>query len=394
MKKSIFLKAFVLSAFVLFIAKNSDADTLLGVESDMSLWWTVYEESENGILQMGSEDSAAQAASGFNIKMGRLIFDLEDTERKIGGFTQIRFEERLAILDLYGYWKPIKYFNLYLGQMKVPSTYEVLSSDANLDFISRTQLSENLTDWSLSRSPYYSTFYGNRSDYRDVGGAIRGSIGPKSNPMLLRYFLMMSNGLGANLYIGGDESKEYIYSNDFGNYFYGARIDVSPIKWLTVGGHYSRNYHENMLFNDQKTVFDLDRYSWSGDIRFDTKYVRATGMYGAGQINDDYFQAGLSNLDYSGWEAKLMGRIWKDKLEAGVRYDTYVTEQEESDNPTTYENLTYGLNIIPWPDVRIQINYMTKNMKNDIEPDIDDNIFYINFQYRFRVNNIIGSKNE
>jgi len=387
------IRATIVFAALFFLVFHSAAyaRNVLDVETNMSLWWTVWEDTENGARAPYTSEEAAQAASGFNLKQGRVILRFEDTDNKLGGYAQIRLEERTAILDLYGMWEPFSFFKLYLGQMKVPSTYEVLTSDAELDFISRTTLSENITDWSLSRALYFNALYGIRSYLRDTGIAVKGTVGPESNRELFSYFLMMSNGLGANSYIGGDESKEFLYSNDFGNYFYGARLDVSPIKWLKVGGHYSRNYHENVLFNDQKTVFDINRWSWSADARVDTRYFRLAGMYGAGQIDDDYLDSGLMHLVYSGWEAKGLVRLWKDRVECGVRYDTYTFEQDESDNVTDRNNWTFGLNVMPVPAMRIQVNYMIKDTENDYEEDIDDNIFYINFQYRLGVRKIIGS---
>ena len=75
---------FVVSICLFCMAQSADARNTLDVETDMSLWWVVYEESENGIIQAGSLDEAAQATSGFNIKQGRVVFYYEDTGHNIG----------------------------------------------------------------------------------------------------------------------------------------------------------------------------------------------------------------------------------------------------------------------------------------------------------------------
>ena len=361
----------------------SHADNLK-FEGDMSLWWNIYEENENGIIQPRTGKPAADVASGFNLKQGRVSLNYEDEKKLLGAKFQLRLEERVAMLDVYGIWHPVEFFNLYLGQMKVPSTYEALTADTDLDFISRSTLAQNLTDWSLSRSPYYSAFYGNRSYNRDLGIGIKGKFGIASNPSLASYFLMVGNGLGANLFIGGKESKEFIFSNNFGDYFYGARLDISPLKWLSLGGHCSRNKHDNMLFNDEKTVFDLDRYSWSIDSRLDLWRVRCVAMYGAGKVDDDYFYTAQEDLKYLGYEAKILVWLIDNRLQFGVRYDTYTHKYLESGISTDQNNLTFGVNFMPMIGMRIQLNYVFKKTENKIEPDLDDNILFLNFQYSFK----------
>jgi hypothetical protein len=355
----------------------------LDIEGSMSLWWNIYEENENGIRQARTQKPAADVASGFNLKQGRVSLNYEDTKRPIGARIQIRLEERIAILDGYGIWRPTRFLHLYLGQMKVPSTYETLISDNDLDFISPSTLSKNLTDWSLSRAPYYSAFYGSRSYNRDLGIGIKGGLGSASDADLVSYFLMAGNGLGANLFIGGRESKEFVFSNNFGDYFYGMRFDISPLRWFSLGGHYSRNRHDNMLYNDGKTVFDLDRYSWSTDLRLGIQRVQFIAMYGAGKVDDEYFYAESKSLEYSGYEARFLIWLMPERFQLGARYDTYTRRFLESGNLPDESNLTFGINFIPTHDIRLQLNYVLKKTEEDIEPDLDDNILFLNFQYSF-----------
>jgi len=375
------------------VSPNEVHASQLGLEGNMSLWWNIYEENENGIMEARTQTPAADVASGFNLKQGRVILNYEDPLRSLGARLHIRLEERVALLDGYGAWRPFHFFNLYLGQMKVPSTYESLMSDTDLDFISRSTLSKNLTDWSLSRSPYYSAFYGNRSYNRDLGVGIKGKLGLKSNPNLASYFLMVGNGLGANLFISGRESKEFIFSNNLGDYFYGTRIDTSPFSWLTLGGHYSINKHDNMLFNDKKTVFDLDRYSWSVDSHIELPRACLAIMYGAGKVDDNYFYTAEKDLEYSGYEVKLL--VWPihNRLQLGLRYDTYNHKFLQSGISTHQKNLAMGVNFIPVRDIRLQLNYILKETEDGAYPDPDDNILFLNFQYSFNVDSPAASKN-
>jgi hypothetical protein len=381
----IFLPCFPLFVILLFIElPNNSYAGHLNLEGNMSLWWDIYEENENGIMQPRTRKPAADVASGFNLKQARVSLNYEDEQRPLGARFHIRLEEQVSILDGYGIWRPFHFFHLYLGQMKVPSTYEALTADTDLDFISRSTLAQNLTDWSLSRSPYYSAFYGNRSYNRDLGIGIKGKLGVASNPGLVSYFLMVGNGLGANLFISGKESKEFIFSNNLGDYFYGARLDISPLNCLSLGGHCSRNKHDNMLFNDGKTVFDLDRYSWSIDSRLDLWRVQFVAMYGAGKVDDDYFYTAQEDLKYSGYEAKLLVWLIDNRLQFDVRYDTYTHKYLESGISTDQNNLTFGVNFMPVSGILIQLNYVFKKKENKIEPDLKDNILFLNCQYSFK----------
>jgi len=359
----------------------------LDIGGDMSLWWNIYEENENGILQARTETPAADVASGFNLKQARVNLSYEDNEKHLGARFKLRLEERVALLDGYGMWCPAQFFSLHLGQMKVPSTYESLAVDSDLDFISRSSLSRNLTDWSLSRAPYYSALYGISSHNRDLGIAIKGKLGTVSNPDFASYFLMVGNGLGANLYIGGTENKKFMFSNKLGDYFYGARLDLSPVRWISLGGHYSLNKHDNMLFNDKKTVFDLDRYSWSINSQLEIAGAKLVAMYGSGKVDDNYFYTADKDLEYTGYEVKLMFWLIRDRLQLGARYDVYSHKFLQNGLSVDQSNLTFGVNITPAYGARLQLNYVIKDTDNEIDPDMDDNILFLNLQYSFNTSN-------
>jgi hypothetical protein len=139
-----------------------------------------------------------------------------------------------------------------------------------------------------------------------------------------------------------------------------------------------------MLFNDGKTVFDLDRYSWSIDSRLDLWRVQFVAMYGAGKVDDDYFYTAQEDLKYSGYEAKLLVWLIDNRLQFDVRYDTYTHKYLESGISTDQNNLTFGVNFMPVSGILIQLNYVFKKKENKIEPDLKDNILFLNCQYSFK----------
>jgi hypothetical protein len=361
------------------------AQDQLALEGDISVWWNLYEENPNGILQAGSKDPAATSASGFNLKQGRLILDYLESDSHLSARLQLRLEERLALLDAYGQWAPLELVQVAVGQMKIPSTYEVLAPDNQLDFITRATLSKNIGDWALSRTPYYGSLYGNRSDNRDTGLALKGNLKFLDQPRFFNYFLMVSNGLGANLNIGATESKEFITANELGDYFYGGRLEIAPWSMLKLGGHYSLNRHDNMLYNDGKTVLDLDRNAYSFDLRLSPlPYLHLTALYGAGAVEDDYFHTEQSNLDYHGWEVKILGGLWQERLQLGLRYDSYSASATGDAHDTTENTWTAGLNWTPLKGGRLQFNYMDKTIDYPAETDRHIQMVFLNFQYQLR----------
>ncbi len=372
--------------------------TQFGVEGDLSVWGVFYEENENGRRQRDTNDEAADTASGFNLNRARIVFDFQDYRYDVFAKFQLRLEEMVDVLDAYGMWRPEDWFSLRVGQMKIPSTYEVLTPAKNLDFISRSTFSQKIGDWSLSRAPYYGSFYANKLYNRDTGIAVKGNVALSDERDLLDYFFMVGNGLGHSLYIGGKESKEFITSNDLGDFFYGLRLDLYPWqdkllgRQVTLGGHYLHNKHDDILFNDEKTVFDLYRTSWSIDCQADFKMLRFAAMYGEGFIDDDFFHTGTKNLEYSGWETKLLVRFWDERIEVGGRYDVYSSEMDESGNVVDQKNITVGVSYIPQTykkSLKFQLNYITKETDNDLEPDLRDNIIFLNMQYNLFLNYIL-----
>ena len=352
------------------------------VEGDMSFWWVIQEQVENGVVQAGSGDQAAQEASGFNLKQGRIAFDWENSDRRVEALLRIRLEERTDILDCWGAFHAQPWLNFYVGQMKIPLTAEVLRPDQSLDFISRTTFGKSVGDFALDRTPYISSLMSTHSYNRDLGIALKGSI-PKAPAPALNYFLMVSNGTGANNFVGGNESSEFLYANHFGDYFYGARLEAVPWKNLVLGGSYSLNRHENALLQDKHTVVDLDRIVWSTDAQLTLPWgMQVQGFYGKGRMSD-FFNSQHYFFDFSGWGVWVLQDLWKHRLQPGVRYDRFTTEFQRDGNDTEQDDWTFGINYRPFDNFRLQFNYVTKSTKNDYLKDLDDNIWYLNLQFLF-----------
>lgn len=356
----------------------------------LQLWWLVAEEAENEKTQPVTGDEAAEVASGFSMREARLAAEIEAKQLK--GKLEIGLEGSPKLLDCYGVWEAVgKKLEVWAGQMKIPSTYEVETSSTELDFASRSRFSEEVCNWSLSRSPsMLSSFSGVKTYMRDAGVGLKGEIGGG------KYFLMAGNGLGANLFIGAAENKQSVYTNPFGAYFVGARLSYNLTSLLTndweksriplveIGGHYCTNRHDNVLLGDTTTVIDINRRSWSVDLRITVmERVRLTAMMGEGLVLDDFDNDGKIDYRYGGWELKAVAIIISDRLEAGFRFDAYREEFSESGSVDESDSYTLGLTYTPSQHVRLQANYKWKTLSSETNPEIDDNVFLIALQLQF-----------
>jgi len=352
------------------------------VEANTSFWWVLSERVENGLLQAGSLDEAADRASGFNFKQGRLAFAFESPNERIEAFIRLRLEERTDVIDFWGSYRAAPWLAVTIGQMKIPSTAEVLTPDHGIDFITRTTFGRNVGDFALSRTPYISSVMAVKSYDRDLGIALQGAY-PDGDTPLFGYFLMVGNGIGANRYIGGGESEEFLFTNRFGDFYYGLPAEGSPVQWMTVGTHASVNNHDDATLGDRGPVYDIERTVWTADAEVRLpRGQRIYGFYGAGSM-DDFLESQRYRFDYSGWGIWTIQPLFEERLELCLRYDSFTTEFNDDGNETGQESLTAGLNYSPERYLRLQMNYMHKETIGEFEPDLDDDIIFLNIQFLF-----------
>ena len=360
---------------------NSLSPTL-DMEATASFWWTIYEQVQNGLTQQGSGDKADDYASGFAFRHGRIAFIFGSPKGDLQLLLRIRLEERTDIVDFYGGWLPTEYFRLYIGQMKIPSTAEVLTAYNDLDFASRSTFGRKVGDYSMTRTPYISSVMAAKSYDRDLGLAIKGSW-PPDKYWDIRWFLMAGNGMGANRYIGGRENEEFLYTNSLGDMYFGGRLEASPIQWITAGMHASSNKHDDVSLGDRGPIMDIDRKAWSVDVAVGhSNAPRMYGFYGAGEM-EDYFDAQQYLYDYSGWGLQGIWPLLNDRLELALRFDRFVSESGRDGTEMVQDDWTAGINWSPLENLRIQLNYVTKKATSEFESDIDDDILYMNFQFDF-----------
>jgi len=361
---------------------RSDEAVSIGFEATASFWWTLHEQVENGLIQASSGDRADDHASGFSFRHGRIGFVLGSPRKDLELRLRLRLEERTDVVDFYAGWLPSQTLHLFVGQMKIPSTAEVLTPYDELDFASRSTFGRTVGDYSLTRTPYISSVMAAKSHNRDLGLALKGSW-VNDNGRGLAWFGFAGNGMGANRYIGGGENEEFLFTNSFGELYYGARLELTPHRFVTAGAHVSHNSHDDVALGDRGPVFDIKRKTWTADL---TAVLpdggRFYAFYGRGDM-DDFFDSQRYLFDYSGWGAQAVYPLKSLNLELALRFDRFTSELGRDGNETVQDNWTGGINFSPRSNMRLQLNYIGKQTTNEFEPDLGDDIVYLNFQFFF-----------
>ena len=377
-------------------ARAYDVSDDLKLYGHAQLWFTAYEQMEEAeeLHQFPSGDEAATSTTGFSLYRARIGADVHLLDRLLQIGTQVRLEKNVGLLDMYLGLHLAPWMSIYLGQFKIPAPGEALMSSRDLDFIFRPDITEFLVDFSLSRTTYPSSlFYGVHCYLRDFGVGLKGDV--DAGPGRLGWFFMASNGLGANLFISGRASPGYILTNP-GQLFTGMRVEAKDFFGvLTLGGHLNYNWHDNMVFNSGRVVYDIKRISYSVDaaVKIPGSGIRLGGLFGEGEIRDDYDDDGRTDLHYTGWECRLLWRIndlfsrmvpatfWERHIfELGVRFDTYSREWNQAGEQFVVKNWTFGLNYLFDRYLKLQINYVIKRTDDPSLYDLDDDILLLSVQ--------------
>ncbi len=360
-------------------------------------WFTMYEQMEDtvGLFQDITNDPAADFTSGFRMARLRVGLNYTFLKGKLGVALLLKLEGDPGMLDVNARWMPFKWLTVQIGQMRVPSTGENLRPDRDLDFVMRTELSDALADFSLSRTNYPSSLmHGNRSYRRDFGLGVKARY--EGRIFAARAFLMMGNGLGANLFISGDTARGFLITNK-AQFFWAGRVEIEPWRdHIVIGGHVSYNRHDNVVFESGRSVLDINRLSGSGDmeLRADRLGLRLGGLGGYGEINEDFNVDGRTDFRYWGgsgyllWDLQPMLR-WatrgrfspQHRIVVGFRYERYAHNWDEAPVWTYQTNYTVGVTYSYVRNVKVQFNAIFHRTDKPFYPDLDDDLFVLNVQF-------------
>ena len=296
-------------------------------------------------------------------------YDLEQQEKNDGTFTDVNtFNVRRARLDLKGNISPNlefrvqgdfagtpklvdgfvkiklqKYFNIQVGQFKIPFTFENPQSPLTLEGVEYAQVIDKLSGYNDISG--VTTYAGGR----DVGVMIYGDLfkfehDGKEIP-IVTYKLGMFNGNGMN-------KKDANLLKDIA-----ASVEVCPgVKGLMLAtSYYDGNYKLEAL--DKKDAM-RDRLTFGGKYENGKLTVRSEYITGKTDMvkNDEIY-----NLNSDGFyvSAGYWFNMKEQKIRPVARYDFFREDVTEVNTNSTYYMV--GVDWWPYKNLRLLVNYTLKD---------------------------------
>lgn len=320
-------------------ASAQEKKKLIGDYLSISGWMNIQYDYES---QLSNDGLTLDQVNTFNVRRARLDFkgnlcknvefrvqgDLAGTPKLVDGFVKIKLQ---------------KYFNIQVGQFKIPFTFENPQSPLTLEGVEYAQVISKLSGYSDISG--VSTYSGGR----DVGIMIYGNVfkferNGKEIP-ILTYKLGMFNGNGMN-------KKDANLSKDIAG-----SVEVCPgVEGLMLAAsYYGGNYYLSAANKDNA---NRDRFTVGGKYENGRLTVRSEYIIGTTEMAEG---AETYNLNSDGFY--VTGGYWfnikNQRIRPVARYDFF---RKNIDTPET--NSTYymvGVDWWPYKNLRLLVNYTMKD---------------------------------
>ena len=338
-RKSLLLIVMMFALASLSTASAQEKKKLIGDYLSISGWMNIQYDYESQLLNDGL---TLDQVNTFNVRRARLDFkgnlcknvefrvqgDLAGTPKLVDGFVKIKLQ---------------KYFNIQVGQFKIPFTFENPQSPLTLEGVEYAQVISKLSGYSDISG--VSTYSGGR----DVGIMIYGNVfkferNGKEIP-ILTYKLGMFNGNGMN-------KKDANLSKDIAG-----SVEVCPgVEGLMLAAsYYGGNYYLSAANKDNA---NRDRFTVGGKYENGRLTVRSEYIIGTTEMAEG---AETYNLNSDGFY--VTGGYWfnikNQRIRPVARYDFF---RKNIDTPET--NSTYymvGVDWWPYKNLRLLVNYTMKD---------------------------------
>lgn len=253
------------------------------------------------------------------------------------------------LLDAYAEAKIAEYFNITIGQSKIPLSLENITATNKLESIDFSQVVEALAARGKD-------VIGNHNGL-DLGVQVGGSLLKIKELPLLDYKIGIFNGAGINV-ADNNESKDF-----------GGRLVLHPIKGLDLGGTYYNgwaNYGTPKATNKARNRIGFELSCEYKNASFKSEYIKG---------KDD-------KINREGYYAQLGYFIIPQKLQIITKYDYYDQNTSISEDIATNYILLLNYNFTPL--ARIQAGYYFRD-KTQKGPQINNgyNMGVIQFQIGF-----------
>ena len=269
--------------------------------------------------------------STFDIRRARL--DVKGDINKMFDYrVQVEFASSPKLLDAQIRAKIKPYFNIQIGQFKVPFSLENPYSPITLECIDNAM--------AITKLVGYEDISGINANGRDIGVMVYGGVFKREGYHIFNYSIGVFNGAGINVR-DNNKSKDII-----------ARIDVNPIKPITLS---VSGYLGEVYLNDSTRHATRDRLGFG--LRYDDKkwLFRSEYIYGITHktesmgayavlaytffgklqplIRLDYFQQDLKTLPTRELDYMAGVNYWFIPQKAGLQLNfTYKTFEDSKRN--------------------------------------------------------------
>ena len=253
------------------------------------------------------------------------------------------------LLDAYTTYKIADFLKFTAGQFKVPFSYESLVSDADLDFIDRSQVVNALAARSAD-------IIGNQNG-RDIGIQLTGSFAKLYDHYLFDYYFAVLNGAGYDVTTDNNNHKDLA-----------GRLVIHPVENLSIGADF---YHgiDPFIVGTAKTATNNLRNRQGIDGRYVWKKLSLTAEFDKGTD---------AHTNRNGWFGQAAYFVWSNKLQLAAKYDTY--DPTQTSNTDRTNNYTGGINYFFNRWARLAVNYIDTREQTT---QIKNNIFEAQLQVAF-----------
>jgi len=275
------------------------------------------------------EHYEGKVSNSFEVRRARLSLQ-GDLTKWFDYRLQVELASSPKVLDAYFRAKIKSWFNVQVGEFKIPFTLENPYSPKDLMFIDNAMV--------ISKLCQYDDVMGIKANGRDIGVMLYGGFWKKRGFNTLEYEIGVFNGNGIN-----------VKDNNNGKDLIG-KISVYPIKNFTI----SSSFHINVSDNSERETNTLvpKRNRFSAGLRYDDKkwFAMSEYVYGNTRLSDpentsDKYQHGT----YA-----IFGYTFLGKLTPLFRYELY-------QDITTTVNYSFGLNYLVNKHIRLMLNYTMEN---------------------------------
>ncbi len=287
---------------------------------------------------------------GFDVRRARM--DLK------GNFTSI-FSYRLQadfagsaakLLDAYAEIKISDYFQITVGQFRIPFSMENLTSMNKFELIDFSQAVDAFTARGKD-------VIGNQNG-RDIGIQVGGALVKNGTANIVEYRLGIFNGTGINMADTANEAKDIA-----------GRLIVNPVKGLSFGASYYNGWGKAIKPASEFVGRSQARNRFGVEVSYTTPRLSLKGEYIHGKDGKTERAGGYVLAGYY---------IIPLKLQAVGKYDTYDPNTSTDNNITTNYVAGLNYNFNTWS--RIQAFYTVREEQGTA---VNNNYFSVQYQIGF-----------